>query len=76
MGLAEKKVTSPELGSTSRRWGTRSPGVPGQPQMYRALEVRLGEGQEPLKPELDLKVPRDEIPCTQQRIWLGVAMNE
>lgn len=39
-----------------RWWDTGSPGVPGWPQIYRAPEMHSGEGQEVLKPELDLKV--------------------
>lgn len=53
-----------------RLWGTGSPGVPCWPQIYRALEMSSGEGQEALKPELALETqaPFFRLPTSGWRL--------
>lgn len=55
-GVAGRGEGDLALWAHGRLWGTGSPGVPGWTQIYRALEMSSGEGQEALKPELALKV--------------------
>lgn len=55
-GVAGRGEGDLALWAHGRLWGTGSPGVPGWAQIYRALEMSSGEGQEALKPELALNV--------------------